>query len=83
MIDVFWLLFIVASLALKLVGAAYLFYLGIAFAGLTFLVKAPVAFFSGVLSAWLRSRACVLTWVYRSCGAILVGLGVRLALARR
>lgn len=59
------------------------FVLGLAFAALTFLVKAPVAVFSGALSAWLRSRPNVLTWVYRSSGAILVGLGVRLALERR
>ncbi len=59
------------------------FVLGLAFAGLTFLVKAPVAIFSGALSAWLRSRPGVLVWVYRSSGAILVGLSVRLALERR
>ena len=59
------------------------FVLGLAFAGLTFLVKAPVAVFSGALSAWLRSRPSVLIWVYRSSGAMLVGLGVRLALERR
>ena len=59
------------------------FVLGLAFAGLTFLVKAPVAMSSGALSAWLRSRPGVLVWVYRSSGAILVGLGVRLALERR
>ncbi len=59
------------------------FALGLAFAGLTFLVKAPVAIFSGALSAWLRSRPKVLTCVYRASGVILVGLGVRLALERR
>lgn len=59
------------------------FVLGLAFALLTFVVKAPVALFSGVLSAWLRSRPSVLAWVYRTSGAILVGLGVRLALERR
>jgi threonine/homoserine/homoserine lactone efflux protein len=59
------------------------FVLGLAFAGLTFAVKAPVAVFSGALSGWLRSRPGVLAWVYRSSGAILVALGVRLALERR
>jgi len=59
------------------------FALGLAFAGLTFLVKAPVGIFAGALSAWLRSRPSVLTWVYRSSGAILVGLGLRLAFERR
>jgi threonine/homoserine/homoserine lactone efflux protein len=59
------------------------FVLGLVFAGLTFLVKAPVALFSGALSAWLRARPAVLVWVYRASGAILVGLGVRLAFERR
>jgi threonine/homoserine/homoserine lactone efflux protein len=59
------------------------FVLGLAFAGLTFLVKAPVGIFAGSLSAWLRSRPSVLTWVYRCSGAILVGLSLKLALERR
>jgi len=59
------------------------FVLGLVFAGLTFFVKAPVGIFAGKLSAWLRSRPSVLTWVFRSSGAILVGLGVRLAFERR
>ena len=57
--------------------------LGTAFAALTFLVKGPVGLFAGTLSGWLRTRPGVLTWVYRSSGAVLVGLGVRLALERR
>ena len=57
--------------------------LGISFALLTFLVKAPVGLFAGALSGWLRSRPSVLTWVYRSSGAILMGLGIRLAFERR
>ena len=59
------------------------FALGLAFAGLTFLVKAPVGIFAGRLSAWLRARPRVLTWVFRSSGAVLVALGVRLAFERR
>jgi threonine/homoserine/homoserine lactone efflux protein len=59
------------------------FVLGLSFAALTFLVKAPVAMFSGALSAWLRSRPGVLAWVYRISGAMLLGLGVRLAFERR
>jgi threonine/homoserine/homoserine lactone efflux protein len=57
--------------------------LGLTFAGLTFLVKAPVGFFAGTLSNWLRRRPSVLLWLYRSSGAVLIGLGVRLALERR
>jgi threonine/homoserine/homoserine lactone efflux protein len=57
--------------------------LGLAFAGLTFAVKAPIGVSAGALSAWLRARPAVLRWVFRSSGAILVGLSVRLALERR
>jgi threonine/homoserine/homoserine lactone efflux protein len=57
--------------------------LGSAFAALTFLIKGPVGVFAGALSGWLRTRPGVLAWVYRSSGAVLVGLGVRLALERR
>lgn len=60
-----------------------IFTLGVAFALLTFMVKALVGVFAGNLSGWLRSRPGVLTWVYRSSGAILVGLGIRLAFERR
>jgi threonine/homoserine/homoserine lactone efflux protein len=59
------------------------FVLGVAFALLTFLVKGPVGVFAGALSGWLRSRPHVLTWIYRSSGAILVALGVKLAFERR
>ncbi len=60
-----------------------IFTLGIAFAALTFLVKAPVGVFAGALSGWLRRRPDVLSWVYRSSGALLIGLGVKLAFERR
>jgi threonine/homoserine/homoserine lactone efflux protein len=68
-------------------GAAHpalaVFALGLLFAALTFLVKGPVGYFAGKLSAWLRSRPGVLVWLYRSSGAILIGLGIRLAFERR
>jgi threonine/homoserine/homoserine lactone efflux protein len=60
-----------------------IFLLGIVFAVLTFAVKAPVGLFAGALSSWLRSRPSILTWIYRLSGAILVGLGVKLAFERR
>jgi threonine/homoserine/homoserine lactone efflux protein len=63
--------------------ARTVFALGIAFAALTFLVKGPIGVFAGALSGWLRGRPAVLTWVYRTSGAVLVALGVRLALERR
>lgn len=57
--------------------------LGIGFAALTFLVKGPVGYFAGVLSSWLRQRPAVLRWIDRTSGAVLILLGVRLALEKR
>jgi threonine/homoserine/homoserine lactone efflux protein len=59
------------------------FVLGLVFAGLTFLVKGPVGLVAGVLSAWLRAHPRFLVWVFRTSGAVLVGLGVKLAFERR
>jgi threonine/homoserine/homoserine lactone efflux protein len=59
------------------------FVLGLVFAGLTFLVKGPVGLAAGLLSAWLRSQPKALAWLYRTSGAVLIGLGLRLALERR
>ncbi len=68
-------------------GAAHptlsIFVLGLAFAGLTFLVKGPVGLGAGVLSGWLRARPGALVALYRGSGLVLVALGVRLALERR
>lgn len=57
--------------------------LGLVFAGLTFLVKGPVGLGAGLLSGWLRARPSVLAWVYRTSGAVLLGLGLKLAFERR
>lgn len=57
--------------------------LGSVFAASTFGVKAPVGLSAGALSDWLRRRPGVLVWLYRSSGAVLLGLGVRLAFERR
>lgn len=59
------------------------FALGLLFAALGFVVKAPVGFCAGSLSGWLRRRPGMLVWLYRSSGAVLVGLGVKLAFERR
>ena len=68
-------------------GAAHptlaVFVLGLLFAALTFLVKGPVGFSAGLLSGWLRARPQVLAWLYRSSGAVLIALGVKLAFERR
>lgn len=57
--------------------------LGLVFAGLTFLVKGPVGLSAGLLSGWLRSRPRVIAWLHRFSGAVLIGLGVKLAFERR
>jgi threonine/homoserine/homoserine lactone efflux protein len=59
------------------------FVLGLVFAGLTFLVKGPVGLAAGVLSTWLRTHPKFLVWVFRTSGAVLVGLGLKLAFERR
>lgn len=57
----------------------YLLGLGVTFAALTFLVKGPIGFFAGYFSEWLRSRRSILTWMHRTSGIVLMGLGLRLA----
>ncbi len=59
------------------------FVLGLVFAALTFLVKGPVGLGAGLLSGWLRERPAALTGLYRTSGAVLIGLGLKLALERR
>jgi threonine/homoserine/homoserine lactone efflux protein len=59
------------------------FVLGLVFAALTFVVKGPVGLGAGVLSGWLRARPAVLAGLYRTSGAVLVGLGIKLAFERR
>lgn len=63
--------------------ALAVFALGLVFAALTFVVKGPVGYFAGRLSAWLRAHPGALLGLYRGSGAVLVGLGVRLAFERR
>ena len=72
-----------AGVSVGLVGHTVLATLGLVFAGLTFVVKGPVGPVAGLLSVWLRSRPKVLIWIHRTSGAVLVGLGLRLALERR
>jgi len=58
------------------------FVLGLLFAGLTFLVKGPVGLGAGLLSGWLRQHPSALTYLYRTSGTVLVGLGIKLAFER-
>ncbi len=52
--------------------------LGLAYAAMAFLEKAPIALFSGWLSGRLRENPQALAWVRRASGAVLLGLAVRL-----
>lgn len=60
-----------------------LFILGFTFATLTFLIKAPIGFISGLLSFWIKTRPIILHYIHRTSGLILIGLGLKLALAER
>jgi threonine/homoserine/homoserine lactone efflux protein len=57
--------------------------LGAVFSALTFLVKGPVGYFAGALSAWLRARPGLLIAMHRTSGTVLLVLGVKLAFERR
>jgi threonine/homoserine/homoserine lactone efflux protein len=57
--------------------------LGVLYAALGLPVKAGVAVAAGSLSARVARSPRALVWVNRGCGAILVGLGLRLAAAER
>jgi threonine/homoserine/homoserine lactone efflux protein len=59
------------------------FVLGVSFALLTFIIKGPVGFFAGTLSLWLRSHPLILKWIENTSGTILIGLGIKLILAKR
>jgi threonine/homoserine/homoserine lactone efflux protein len=65
-------------------GAAHatlsLFALGLAFALLALLVKGPLAIGAAGLSTWLRAHPQSLVWLFRSSGAVLLGLALQLAL---
>ena len=57
--------------------------LGVLYALLALPVKAGVGLAAGSFSEVLRRRPAILAWANRCCGVVLVGLGVRLALAER
>ena len=57
--------------------------LGAAFSLLTFIIKAPIGYFSGMASAWIRSRDYVVRLINRVSGTVLIALGLRLALEQR
>ena len=59
-----------------------LFVLGLAFAVLALLVKGPIGLGAAALSSWLRAHPRSLIWLFRSSGAVLLGLSLQLALQR-
>jgi threonine/homoserine/homoserine lactone efflux protein len=59
-----------------------LFVLGLVFALLAWLVKAPLGLGAAALTGWLRSHPQSLTWLFRSSGVVLLGMGVQMALQR-
>ena len=63
--------------------ASYLIGLGIGFALLTFLVKAPIGFFAGIASKWVQNRPLVLKAINRVSGIVLIGLGAKLAFEQK
>ncbi len=63
--------------------ATQLFILGVTFAVLTFTLKAPIGFVSGLLSSWIKARPVFLKYTHRISGTILIGLGLKLALEKR
>ena len=63
--------------------ASYLIGLGIGFALLTFLVKAPIGFFAGIASKWVQNRPFVLKAINRVSGIVLIGLGAKLAFEQK
>jgi len=63
--------------------AIYLIVLGTSFSILTFLVKAPIGYFAGIASAWIRTRPIVIQTINKISGTVLIGLGVKLALEQR
>ena len=57
--------------------------LGVLYAAMAFPVKAAVGLAAGTLSERLLARPAVIAWVSRAGGAVLVGLGLRLAASER
>ena len=60
--------------------AMQFFILGLTFAILTFTLKAPIGFISGLLSFWIKTRPIILKYIHGTSGVILIGLGLKLAL---
>ena len=62
---------------------ADLFFLGVLYAAMGLVVKAGVGLAAGSLSERVLKRPRALVWINRASGAVLVGLGLRLAASER
>ncbi len=63
--------------------AWYLLLLGMGFAVLTLLIKAPIGYCAGVASQWIRARPAAIKLINRISGCMLIGFGLQLALDER
>jgi threonine/homoserine/homoserine lactone efflux protein len=54
--------------------------LGTTFALLTFIIKGPLGYLGGMFSFWISTREFVLKAIFKTSGAILILLGIKLAL---
>jgi threonine/homoserine/homoserine lactone efflux protein len=59
--------------------ALQLLILGLTYAILTFFIKAPIGFISGLLSIWIKSRPSVLAYMNKTSGIVFIVLGLKLA----
>lgn len=59
--------------------ALQLLILGLTYAILTFFIKAPIGFISGLLSIWIKSRPSVLSYMDKTSGIVFIVLGLKLA----
>lgn len=61
----------------------YLLALGLSFSLLTLLVKAPIGYFAGIASHWVRQRPGIIQTIHRISGTVLIGFGIKLAMEQR
>ena len=61
----------------------YLIFLGVSFALLTFLIKAPMGYFAGLGSHWIQHRPTIIGLINRISGTVLIGFGARLIVEDR
>lgn len=60
-----------------------LFVLGASFAIMTFFIKAPLAYASGLFSSYLKNRPSILNIIDKISGSILILLGLKLAFSQK